>query len=97
MIEQIGLIAAIVLPLCNIPLIARIERRKSSDDVSLWWAFGVLGCLLAMFPAALVSTDRVFKTFSVINLILFGAVVVQVARYHWRSERGRQVAGRDER
>jgi uncharacterized protein with PQ loop repeat len=83
MVETIGLVAALILPLWNIPLIIRIQRRGSSDDVSLWWAFGVLVCLLAMLPAALVSTDRVFKVFSVANVVLFAAVVVQVGRYRW--------------
>ena len=81
MIEQLGLIAAVVLPLWNIPLIVRISRRRSSKDVSLWWALGVLGCLVLMLPAGLSSTDLVFKTFSVVNLVFFSCVVIQVVRY----------------
>lgn len=82
MIELVGMVAAVILPLWNIPLIVRIRRRQSSDDVSLWWALGVFVCLLAMLPAALASSDRVFKTFSIVNIVLFGAVVTQVVRYH---------------
>lgn len=81
MIETIGMIAAIVLPFWNIPLILRIERRRSSDDISLLWAAGVFVCLLLMLPSGLTSADRVFKLFSIINIVFFGAVVVQVLRY----------------
>ena len=84
LVQTIGLVAAIILPLWNIPLIVHIERRQSSDDVSLWWAFGVLGCLLLMLPSALVSPDRVFKLFSLVNIVFFVAVVVQIVRYHHR-------------
>ena len=80
MIEQLGLIAAVLLPLWNIPLIVRIGRRKSSKDVSLWWALGVFGCLLAMLPAGLASGDVVFRTFSLVNVVLFSLVVIQVLR-----------------
>lgn len=81
MIETIGMIAAIILPLWNIPLILRIERRRSSDDISILWAVGVFVCLLLMLPSGLTSADRVFKAFSIVNIVLFGAVVVQVIRY----------------
>ena len=81
MIETLGLIAAIVLPLWNIPLIVRIERRKSSKDVSIWWAVGVETCLLLMLPAGLHTTDVVLKAFTIANALIFSAVVVQVLRY----------------
>ena len=81
MIRLIGLIAAIILPFWNIPLIVRIEKRKSSDDISLYWIFGVLVCLILMFPAALLSSDNVFKVFSIVNIILFTLVVIEVVRY----------------
>ncbi len=81
MIEKIGWIAAVALPLWNIPLIVRIRQRKSSKDISLAWALGVFGCLVAMLPSGLISADPVFKTFTVVNLILFSAVVIQVLRY----------------
>lgn len=81
MIERLGLIAAVVLPLWNIPLIVRITRRRSSRDVSLWWALGVYGCLLLMLPAGLTSGDAVFRTFTLVNIVLFTLVVIQVLRY----------------
>lgn len=76
MMQKIALIAAIILPLWNIPLIYRIIKRKSSKDLSLYWLFGVLVCFLLMFPASLSSPDIVWKTFNIVNLVLFGCVVV---------------------
>ena len=81
MIETLGLIGAVMLPFWNIPLIIRIAKRKSSRDLSLWWTFGILACLLIMLPAGLTSSDVVFKVFTVMNLVLFSAVVIQVMRY----------------
>ena len=81
MIKTIGLIAAVILPFWNIPLIVRIEKRKSSKDISLFWAFGVWICLVLMFPAALISNDIVFKVFSIVNIILFSLVVIQTLRF----------------
>ena len=82
MVETLGMIAAAVLPLWNLPLIVRMEQRKSSRDVSVWWALGVWACLLLMLPAGLRTHDAVFKTFTVANVACFSAVVVQVLRYH---------------
>ena len=81
MIQTIALIASVVLPLWNIPLIVRIIRRKSSRDVSLWWAVGVWICFLLMAPSGFVSTDIVWKTFNVMNFILFSAVLLTVLIY----------------
>ena len=81
MMQMLGMIAAVVLPLWNVPLIVRIHRRRSSEDVSLWWALGVWGCLLLMLPSGLASPDPVFRVFTLANLVLFSAVVIQVLRY----------------
>ena len=80
-IEKLGWISAVVLPFWNIPLIVRIEQRKSSKDMSLAWALGVFACLIGMLPSGLQSSDPVFKTFTVVNLVMFSVVVVQVLRY----------------
>ena len=79
--QALGLIAAVAMPLWNIPLILRIQRRRSSGDISLAWALGVFGCILLMLPSALASPDVVFRAFGIVNTVLFGAVVVQVLRY----------------
>ena len=82
MIKTLGLVAALILPLWNIPLIVKISRRKSSKDFSLWWTFGVWLTLLAMLPSALVSEDVVFKVFNLANITIFTAVVFQVVRHY---------------
>lgn len=81
MIRLVGLVAGIVLPFWNIPLIVKIQRRKSSKDISLPWALGIFSCIILMLPAALVSPDAVFKWFSIINVAMFSVVVIQVLRY----------------
>ena len=81
MIQTLGLIAAVLMPLWNIPLIVRIEKRKSSKDISVPWALGVLGCILLMLPAALTSPDIVLRVFGILNAVLFSAVVIQILRY----------------
>ena len=82
MIRTVGLVAGIALPFWNIPLILRIQQRKSSKDISLPWAVGVLACIYLMLPSAMVSPDAVFKVFSLVNTAFFTVVVIQVVRYH---------------
>ena len=73
--------AAVTMPLWNIPLMIRIHRRKTSNDISLAWLFGVWGSILLMLPASLVSSDPVLKAFGVSNFFLFSLVVVVVVAY----------------
>jgi uncharacterized protein with PQ loop repeat len=79
--QTVGMVAAIVLPVWNIPLILRIIQRKSSSDVSMWWTFGALTCFLLMFPSALMSDDLVFKVFSIVNVFFFSIVAFTVVKY----------------
>lgn len=81
MIEIIGIVAAVILPFWNIPLIVRIQKRKSSKDISLSWALGVWICFILMLPSAIISNDIVFKVFSIFNIVLFSLVVIQTLRY----------------
>lgn len=80
-IDSIGLISAIALPFFNIPLIIRMVKRKSSEDLSLIWVFGVFFCLLGLTPAAWTSSDPVFKAFSIVNLLFFSGVTFLVVFY----------------
>ncbi len=80
-IEMVALVASVVLPLWNIPLIIKIVKRKSSGDISRSWALGVWVCLLLMFPAGIRSADIVWKTFNIVNFTLFSTVVFIVLRY----------------
>ena len=38
-LEIIALVASVTMPLFNIPLLVKIIRRKSANDLSLWWLF----------------------------------------------------------
>jgi len=84
--ETIGLVAAIVLPLWNIPLIIRIIKRKSSQDISIHWALGVWTCFVLMAPSGFTSQDLVWRAFNIANLILFSLVVIFVLVYRRRSK-----------
>lgn len=81
MIEKIGLIAAIILPLWNLPLIVRIAKRKSSQDISIYWAVGVWVCFALMAPSGFMSEDLVWKVFNIVNLVFFSVVVIFVLIY----------------
>jgi len=80
-IEKVALVAAVVLPLWNIPLIIRIIKRRSSDDISLAWAFGVWICMLFMAPQGFTSADIVWRVFNITNVILFTCVMAVVVFY----------------
>ena len=82
MIQTLGLIAAVILPLWNIPLILRIIKRRSSEDISLYWAVGVWSCLVLMAPSGFTSEDLVWRVFNIMNMALFSAVLVTVLIFH---------------
>ncbi len=81
MAEKIALLAAIILPLWNIPLIVRIAKRKSSRDISIYWVAGVWTCFVLMAPDGFASEDLVWRTFNIANLILFTIVFIVVLVY----------------
>ena len=81
MTEKIALIAAIVLPFWNIPLIVRVAKRRSSRDISIYWVLGVWTCFVLMAPEAFRSEDPVWKVFNIVNLVFFTAVVSVVLIY----------------
>jgi len=82
MLTKIALLAAVILPLWNIPLIMRMIKRKSSQDISLYWVWGVWVCLLCMFPAGVMSADIVWKVFNIGNFILFSCVFITTIAFH---------------
>ncbi|MBI4335729.1 MAG: hypothetical protein HY589_03630 [Candidatus Omnitrophica bacterium] len=81
MIQTIALIAAVILPFWNVPLIIRIVRRGSSGDISVVWAIGVWVCLVLMAPSGFTSKDPVWKAFNIVNFVLFTLVVIFVLSY----------------
>ena len=88
--ETIGMGAAIILPLFNIPLIMKIWQRRSSQDISLVWALGVWVCLIFMAPSGFTSQDLVWRTFSITNLAFFTLVVVMSIKYRKGSVHGKR-------
>ena len=81
LIQKIALVASIILPLWNIPLIKKIIERRSSADISMSWALGVWTCQILMFPAGLLSKDIIWRTFNIMNCVLFTIVVITVLRF----------------
>jgi hypothetical protein len=81
-IKILGMVSAVMMPFFDIPLIARIVRRKSSEDISLVWTFGIWACILGMLPSSFVSSDPILKAFGLVNIVLFTAVVIAVVMYH---------------
>ena len=85
--QKIGTVAAIVLPLFNIPLIVKLWKQKSSSDFSLSWALGVWVCIVLMTPQALLSKDVTFRAYGVVNIVFFSAVTFLVVWYR-RNKQG---------
>ena len=75
------MISGVALPLFNIPLILKLVKRKSSEDLSLSWAIGVWVCIVLMTPQALRSQDIAFRAYGAVNIIFFSAVVFFVLKY----------------
>jgi len=86
MLNKIAHIASIILPLWNIPLIIRIIRRRSSKDLSIYWAIGVWICFLAMFPSGIKSQDIVYRTFTMVNFFFFSIVAICTIFFHNRPD-----------
>lgn len=79
--QTLGFAASIILPFFNIPLMLRMYQRKSSEDLSLVWVFGIFFCLIAMIPVGLQSPDPIFKLFSVLNFAFFSGVAGMAVYY----------------
>lgn len=80
-LEKMGVVAAVILPLFNIPLITKIVQRRSSKDISLSWALGVWICFLFMLPSGLNTEDIVWKIFNIANITMFSVVVFFTVKY----------------
>ncbi|MDD5504068.1 MAG: hypothetical protein PHV77_01995 [Candidatus Omnitrophica bacterium] len=89
LLAVISLIAGIMLPFWNIPLIARVIKRKSAEDISLLWGAGVWTSLLLMLPHGLVTDEIVLRSFTISNFILFTITFAIVLIYR-NPRRGRE-------
>lgn len=78
----ISLVAGIVLPFWNIPLIVRVVKRRSSKDISLWWGVGVWASLALMLPHGLMTEEIVLRWFTISNFTLFTITFIIILMYH---------------
>ena len=85
-IQILGMTSSIALPLFNIPLMARIIRRRSSADLSLIWVLGVFFSLVGMTPAGCQSPDMIFKVFTLINVVLFAGVTFSAVYFRCKGQ-----------
>ncbi len=80
-IGVVGALASVVLPLFNIPLIAKLMKCKSSKEYSLVWCGGVWACIVLMTPQCLRSEDLAFRAFGVVNVLFFSIVAFLIFKY----------------
>ena len=79
--ETIGFWASVALPLWDIPLMVRIIRRKSSQDISMSWAMGIWVTSVLLAPSAFISGDKMAMGFNTVNVIMLTAVLIVVFKY----------------
>ena len=80
--QILGLVSGVLMPFFNIPLILRIARRRSSEDISVAWVVGVWLCIVGMVPASLQSSDVVLYAFGLVNVVFFTGVLIAVLYFH---------------
>jgi len=80
-VKTIGFWAAVILPLWDIPLILRIIKRKSSEDISIVWAVGLWATSVLMAPSAFISGDRIAVGFNTVNVATLTVVMIVVCKY----------------
>jgi len=80
-VKTIGLWAAIILPLWDIPLIVRVVKRKSSQDISLIWAIGIWITAVMLAPSAFLSGDKMAIGFNTMNVIMLTGVMIVTIKY----------------
>lgn len=81
--DTIGLWAGIILPLWDIPLIVKIIRRKSSEDISLFWMWGLWGSSVLMAPSAwMAHTNKAAIAFNIVNVAALTVLLIVVLKYH---------------
>lgn len=82
MIQTLGMVSGIMMPLFNLPLMLRVIRRRSSQDISLVWVIGVWFCVMGLLPSSLQSLDPILFAFGVVNALLFSGVFFSVLYFH---------------
>lgn len=84
---HIGTVVGLILPLFNLAQIWRMIKFKSSHDVSIVWCLGVWICIVLMLPSALISVDRVYRWFSIVNVGMFSLLTLTVVYFRLRPPR----------
>jgi uncharacterized protein with PQ loop repeat len=79
--KTIGFWAAVIMPLWDIPLIMRVIKRKSSQDISKGWITGLWLSSVMMTPSAFIAADKIAIGFNIVNVIMLTAVLVVVIKY----------------
>ena len=79
--KTIGLWAAVILPLWDIPLRVRVIQRKSSQDISMLWVVGLWTTSVLMAPSAFISKDILAMGFNTMNVIMLTGVLIVVTKY----------------
>ena len=79
--KTIGFWAAVILPFWDIPLMVRVIRRKSSEDISLIWIAGLWGSSVLMAPSAFMTGDKVAMGFNAVNVTMLTLVLIVVIKY----------------
>ena len=82
MIQTLGMVSGIMMPFFNLPLMLRIIRRRSSQDISLVWVVGVWFCVMGLLPSSLQSPDPILLAFGVVNALFFTGVFLSVLYFH---------------
>ncbi len=82
MVQAVGIASGILMPLFNLPLMLRVIRRRSSEDISLVWVVGVWICVMGLLPSSLQSPDPILFAFGVVNAVLFSGVFLSVLYFH---------------
>ena len=80
LVDITGFIGSI-MPLWNIPLIIKIVRNQSSNEISLLWLFGVWVSILCLLPQSLKSLNLHLKVSGILNVIFFSIVAFTVLYY----------------
>ena len=58
-----------------------VIKRKSSQDISLGWIFGLWGSSVLMAPSAFIKGDMAAIGFNVVNVTMLTAVLIIVYKY----------------
>ena len=63
------------------PLMVRVIKRKSSQDISLVWIFGLWISSVLMAPSAFISGDKLAVGFNTMNVVMLTGVMAVTIKY----------------